>query len=989
MKKRLLSLILAFALSLSLFSAAFAAPTGVGLSNFKKVNTYTEGQFSDVAAKAWYAPNVKSSFELGLVNGTGDGKFTPDGYMKISEAIALAVRIHSTYHTGSADMGKSSPWYQAYVDYAVKNGIIEDGEYEALTVEATRAQYAKILAASVPESVLNPINDIPVGSIHDLPANTDYAEAVYRLYNAGVLTGSDDYGTFKANTGIKRSEATALATRIVDPALRREFTPKTYDPYPPTGVLIRDGMVSQSTKRVELAVGQSTRLLVNLTPSNAYSGIVWTSSDPAVASIDEYGTVIAHGQGTVTITAKTYNGITDTFEVGVPNGPAELQYELTSDGTGYEIIGCDTAAYSAYIPATYNGLPVVSIKPGAFKDCLELRAFTVDNAQAVFYEEDGVVFTDTPAKTLVVFPPNYDAYEYCVPEGTVAIAPYAFASTGGSPKRKVWEKELRELTLPDGVKELGDCAFAEVRRQIGVYIPNSLTVIGKNLMQSQKANVAFYGDRRSAFAQYAKSNSIPFSGIVEKTPDTQTVLTNKPEHISGTGLVPAQGERRIVDYYQERGSYFLTESEMREQVCNISDQQINFSGEVFLLLESRWTELVPDVNGDIRVDFTPQTGLYGAGYTEGEAVLRAYDRYGNLIAMQEINGNFSFCFPGAANLGVEGGNGTMLTALPVEPVYLSSGGIYPLQPENCYETADGNLLQFFVLQYPYGSLSPEMPNHLNSFSGGVYDCTGDTSDIVTHYGIAFVRSHNANQVEKMNQCSFVFTGMECVQDTDELLCLVSSGFAGIDTFGQTASSALDAVKRTMIGNYYPEHIPVHKITIIADGSYPSATRGIIYLDESSMKNLNTLAHEMVHAVDQGIEAVTPVAPSAWMEGRAEYIAAKVCEEVGVEYRFSYDASYDEYDWSYLSEADKADFFSFYYFSTNRYTTYPVGYFFLCYLNETYGEGVSAEIMANIAELTEYARYQWSEANAPLFKQCVEAATEVGVFQNFVRDVIEK
>ena len=30
-----------------------------------------------------------------------------------------------------------------------------------------------------------------------------------------------------------------------------------------------------------------------------------------------------------------------------------------------------------------------------------------------------------------------------------------------------------------------------------------------------------------------------------------------------------------------------------------------------------------------------------------------------------------------------------------------------------------------------------------------------------------------------------------------------------------------------------------------------------------------------------------------------------------------------------------------------------------------------------------------EARAQLFKQCVEDATEVGVFQNFVRDVIEK
>ena len=67
----------------------------------------------------------------------------------------------------------------------------------------------------------------------------------------------------------------------------------------------------------------------------------------------------------------------------------------------------------------------------------------------------------------------------------------------------------------------------------------------------------------------------------------------------------------------------------------------------------------------------------------------------------------------------------------------------------------------------------------------------------------------------------------------------------------------------------------------------------------------------------------------------------------------------------------------------------MGYYFFKYLCETDGEGVSARITANLAALTEYSNWAGDASCAPLFKQCVEAATEPGVFQNFVRDVIEK
>ena len=968
MKRRLFCVALVLSLMAGLCSAAFAAPSVAGLSNFKKVETYVEGQFSDVSDKDWYAANVKSSVELGLFKGTDNG-FEPDGSITVAQAVTVAARIHSTYQTGSASFVQGTPWYQVYVDYAVEAGIIKAGEYSNFDAAATRAQFARIFAASVPESELNPINDIPVGSIHDLPASAGYADAVYLLYNAGVLTGSDNYGTFKADTGIKRSEAATIATRIVNPLLRKVFTPEVYDPYPPTGLTIRDVTVAYSYEKTELAVGRSAALEAVLEPAGACSSIVWASSDPAVAVVDKWGTVTAVGKGDAQITAKAYNGVTDTYLIRVPEGAAQLQYALTADGKGYEIVGCDPDAYTAHIPATYNGLPVVSIRGGAFMECSKLRYFTVDEAQTVFYEQDGVIFADLPEKTLICFPPKYDAAQYYyVPDGTVAVAPYGFA---GIASYGLWN-----ITLPESLTTLGDYAFAEIKAGPGVYVTDSLVNIGDHLLQGQSASMAFYGNWNSVVGRYAQKNQIPFSGIVDYDPGVNTTMEKVPQS------VPAEESDRCEYPVKVFGELnYMPYGRQVNTEYDLTSYQEGFTGEVYMELAGQWAYIVPDHNGNTRIDMPPQTGLYGVGYTATEAVLRSYDRYGNLLATQRVNGNFAFCFPGAGNLGVVGGSETTLAMIPYEPVYLISGGNYPIQADEWYTTEKGSAYQFFIQQYPSGAVQQNMPNYLNVFVAGNYGYgSGETE---AGYRIGFVELYDVSRMDELT-ASLVFDGQICVADNDEMVCLVNSSFAGAATFGDRAMDMWHSVKELMAGDYFPSDYPIQKIYIFGDGSWPSAGLNSVYMNEAIVNGEDdlTFAHEFVHAVDESIPSNLVVAPSAWSEGRAEYISNKI---FGNEKKI-----YTGYDWSFLSEADKADFFRFYYFSTNRWTTYSVGTLFLRYLNETYGEDVSGKIMANLAALTEWDYHnQYSEANSVLFKQCVEAATEVGVFQNFVRDVIEK
>ena len=197
--------------------------TEPGLENFTKQNTYTVGLFTDVAPSAWYAENVATAYELGLVKGTSATTFGVSGNITIAETIALAARIDSIFYTGQADFVQGTPWYQCYVDYAVEVGIITSSEYSQYNATATRAQFATILSRALPSYVLDEINWIDDGAIPDVKSSDSYGEAVYMLYRAGILTGSDSEGTFKPQNTISRPEVAAIVTRMADKSLRKSI----------------------------------------------------------------------------------------------------------------------------------------------------------------------------------------------------------------------------------------------------------------------------------------------------------------------------------------------------------------------------------------------------------------------------------------------------------------------------------------------------------------------------------------------------------------------------------------------------------------------------------------------------------------------------------------------------------------------------------------------------------------------------------------------
>ena len=203
--KILCSVLLAMALVMTV-SAAFA-----------KKNTYG-GQFADVKDSSWYAKEVASAFELGFVKGTSDTQYSPDSSVTVAEAITMASRVHSEFNGKTIESVSGGKWYDMYVNYAKANGIITANQFDSYTREIKRFEMAEIFHDAMGENYYNAINDVVF--IPDVPMGAMYYDKLLTLYNAGVVMGSDEYGSYKPEDNIKRSECAAIINRVALPENR-------------------------------------------------------------------------------------------------------------------------------------------------------------------------------------------------------------------------------------------------------------------------------------------------------------------------------------------------------------------------------------------------------------------------------------------------------------------------------------------------------------------------------------------------------------------------------------------------------------------------------------------------------------------------------------------------------------------------------------------------------------------------------------------------
>ncbi len=169
--------------------------------------------FSDVPSGEWYAENVESMANLGLLNGYEDGTFRPNETITYAEFISVVMRCVAGNQPQS-----DAHWASGNMKYAYENGWYDYDEIFEKDFDApiTRQMAVKIidLAFKIPENehennayykYMTSIKDF-----NEIPGR--YGYLVVRAYNNGILTG-DENGCFNPTSSLTRAEACAIIMR--------------------------------------------------------------------------------------------------------------------------------------------------------------------------------------------------------------------------------------------------------------------------------------------------------------------------------------------------------------------------------------------------------------------------------------------------------------------------------------------------------------------------------------------------------------------------------------------------------------------------------------------------------------------------------------------------------------------------------------------------------------------------------------------------------
>lgn len=176
--------------------------------------------FKDVNLPDWFFEDVQSAVELKLISGKTDDTYEPSSSLTYAEAVKLAACMNQLYHNGGVTLDNGTPWYQPYIDYALERNIISKAP-DNPNAPITRADFVAVFYNAMPASEYKKINTIADNAIPDVGMSDTCAEQIYAFYRAGILTGSDDFGTFNPKSSIVRSEVAAILSRMYDESARQ------------------------------------------------------------------------------------------------------------------------------------------------------------------------------------------------------------------------------------------------------------------------------------------------------------------------------------------------------------------------------------------------------------------------------------------------------------------------------------------------------------------------------------------------------------------------------------------------------------------------------------------------------------------------------------------------------------------------------------------------------------------------------------------------
>ena len=163
-------------------------------------------KFTDVAGNAWYASAVNYAVDKGLMNGTGEGKFSPEADTTRGMIVTILARLDGKNTSGT-------PWYQAGQRWAMEYEI-SDGTN--MTGAITREQLVTMLFRY---AVKNGLEAVTLSE--NLTQFTDASDisawavsAMQWAVGQGLIQGSN--GQLRPQANASRAEVATILMRFCE-----------------------------------------------------------------------------------------------------------------------------------------------------------------------------------------------------------------------------------------------------------------------------------------------------------------------------------------------------------------------------------------------------------------------------------------------------------------------------------------------------------------------------------------------------------------------------------------------------------------------------------------------------------------------------------------------------------------------------------------------------------------------------------------------------
>lgn len=210
--RKIASLLLSLALCLSL-----ALPAGA---------TATQ-HFKDVPTSHWAYQQIERAYADGVIAGVsgnpeqGTGVFNPNGTLTMAQFMTIMGRaFYGNEMQEEIDKGNTSPWYAPAQTVGNKHSLLT-GTKGGMNDNVSRYDMAMVMTnilkdkdAVMPTEAEKQATQTKIGDFASIPSN--YKDAVTTVFFFGVISGTDQKGTFAGNNFMNRAQAAVVYGRLKD-----------------------------------------------------------------------------------------------------------------------------------------------------------------------------------------------------------------------------------------------------------------------------------------------------------------------------------------------------------------------------------------------------------------------------------------------------------------------------------------------------------------------------------------------------------------------------------------------------------------------------------------------------------------------------------------------------------------------------------------------------------------------------------------------------